>query len=54
VPGRYLHRTPLGRIDIGKELIIVERAELGTQIHIEVAFGKSGLHGGRGGLWDGR
>ena len=30
-PGRHLHGTPLGRIEIGKELIIVERAELGAR-----------------------
>jgi hypothetical protein len=31
----------------GQELIIKERAELGTELHSEVAFEKGGLHGGR-------
>ena len=46
-PARYLHGTPPGRIAIGQELIIEERAELGMELHREVAFGKGGLHGGR-------
>ena len=52
-PGRHFHRAPLGRIEIGKELILIERAELGAQLHIEVAFGEGGLHRGHCRLWDG-
>jgi hypothetical protein len=36
----------LGRIQIGEELIVVQGAELGTEFHIEVAFGERGLYGG--------
>jgi hypothetical protein len=32
----------------------VQLQALGAQIHVEGAFGKSGLHGGGCGLWDGR
>jgi hypothetical protein len=45
-PGRHLHRTPLGRIEIGKELIMVEGVDLGTELHIEVALGKGALYRG--------
>jgi hypothetical protein len=41
-PGRDFHGTPLGWIEIGEELIIVEPAELGTELHREVALGKRG------------
>jgi hypothetical protein len=40
------HGATLGWIQIGQELIIVEGAELGTELHIEVAFGKRGLYRG--------
>ena len=33
-------------IQVGEEVILREEAELGTELHLEVAFGKSGLHGG--------
>jgi hypothetical protein len=46
-PGRDFHGTPGGRIPIGKELIVITRAALGTELPREVAFGKGGLHGGR-------
>ena len=41
------HGAPLGRIEIGKELIIIERTELCAQVHIKIAFGKGGPHGRR-------
>jgi hypothetical protein len=37
------------------ELIVVEGAELGTELHIEVAFGERSLYGGHRGvflLWE--
>jgi hypothetical protein len=45
-PGGDFHRAPRGRIQISKELILIEDAKLGTELHREVAVGKSGLHGG--------
>jgi hypothetical protein len=45
-PGRDFHGMPGGRIQIGEELIVVERAELGPEFHIEVAFRERGLYGG--------
>jgi hypothetical protein len=45
-PGRDFHGTPRGRIQINKELIAIEGAELGTELHIEVALGECGLYGG--------
>jgi len=36
---------------IGEELIIVEPAELCTELHIEVAFGKRGMYRHSRGLW---
>jgi hypothetical protein len=51
-PGRDFHGTPGRGIQIGEELITVERAELSTELHREVAFGKSGLHGGHCRLWN--
>jgi len=53
-PGRHFHRPSLGWIQIGKELIIVEGAELGAQSHVQVPFGEGGLDRGRCGLWDRR
>jgi hypothetical protein len=41
-PGRHFHRPSLGWIQIGKELIIVEGAELGAQSHVKVPFGERG------------
>jgi hypothetical protein len=51
-PRRHLHRAPGGRIQVGEELIILERAELGTQRHREVAFGEGSLYGSHRGLGD--
>jgi hypothetical protein len=45
-PGRDFHRTPGGRIQITKELIVIEGAELGAQRNIEVPLGERSLHGG--------
>jgi hypothetical protein len=46
--GRFLHVSRTYPIKIGKELIVIESAELGTELYIEVPFGKGGLHGSRG------
>ena len=35
------HGTPGGRIQIGKEFIVIEGAELGTQGDVEVTFGEA-------------
>jgi hypothetical protein len=43
-PGRHFYRSALGGIEIGKELIVIERAELGTQVDIEIPFRKGGPH----------
>jgi hypothetical protein len=51
-PRGDFHGTPLGLVEIAKELIIVEHAELGTELHIEVAFGKRSLHRGHRRLRD--
>jgi hypothetical protein len=53
-PGGDCHGTPGGRIHIGIELIVIERAELGAQGDVEVAFGERGLYGGHRRLWDRR
>jgi hypothetical protein len=52
--GRHFYRPSLGGIQLGKELIIVERAELGAQSHVQVPFGERGLDRGRCSLWDRR
>src|SRR5437016_3863872 len=52
-PGSHFYWTPLGRREISKELIRVERAELGAQVHIQVPFGKGSPHGCRGRVWNG-
>ena len=55
-PRGHFHRAALGGIEIGKELIIIERPELGPQIDIEIAFRKSGPHGSSGDVrngWEG-
>ena len=39
--------APSTAVEISKEVIVIERAELGTQVHIEIAFGKDGLDNGR-------
>jgi hypothetical protein len=46
-PGRDFKRTPGGQIQIGKELIVVEGAELGAQSHVEVSSRERGLYGGQ-------
>jgi hypothetical protein len=52
-PGRHFHRSALGGIEIGEELIVRERAELSAQVDIEVAFGKGGAYGGSCDVWNG-
>ena len=52
-PGGDLHGAALWGVEIGKELIVIERAELGAEIDREVAFGKGGPHGGSGDVWNG-
>ena len=41
-PGGYFHRTARGGIEIGKELIRIERAKLCPQVDVEIAFRESG------------
>jgi hypothetical protein len=53
-PGRDFHGTPGEGGQIGKEVISIEGAELGTALHREGACGERGLHGGHGHLWDRR
>src|SRR6266487_4880230 len=43
-PGRYFHGAARRRIEIGKELIGIECAELRAKVDIECAFGKGGTH----------
>ena len=55
-PGGHFHRTALGGIEISKELIRRERAKLGPQVDVEIAFGEGGAdcsrrHVGNG--WEG-
>ena len=50
-PGRHFHGTPGGRIEIGKEVIAIDGAELGAQRNVEVAFGKSGMYRRSRRLW---
>jgi hypothetical protein len=52
-PGGHFHGTTLGGIEIGKELIVIERAKLCAQVHIKVAFGKGGPHCSRSRVWNG-
>src|SRR5215216_124620 len=42
--------TPATAREIGKEGIVIERAKLRPQVHIEIAFGESGFHHGYRGL----
>jgi hypothetical protein len=53
-PGRDFHGTPGGGMQIGKESIVIEGAELGTQRNVEAPLRERGLHRGYGRLWDGR
>ena len=53
-PGGHLHGATLRRVEIGKELIVIERTELGAEVNIEVAFGEGRAYsrsrrGGNGG-----
>jgi len=53
-PGGDLHGAALWGVEIGKELIVIERAKLGAEIDREVAFGKGrsdgrSRRGGNGG-----
>ena len=43
-PGGHFHRTPLGGIEIGKELILIERAELRAQVDVEIPFREGGAY----------
>jgi hypothetical protein len=55
-PGGHFHGAPLGGREIGKALILIERAELRAQVRIEVAFGKGRPHCSRGRIgkrWEG-
>jgi hypothetical protein len=52
-PRGYFHGAALRGIEICQELIVIERAELRTQVDREVAFGKGGPHGSRGRVWNG-
>jgi hypothetical protein len=49
-PRRDLDGMPPVRIEIGKEVLLVERAKLRPQVHIQIAFGKGSLDHGRRGL----
>jgi hypothetical protein len=49
--GRHFYGTPLRWIEIGEDLIIVEPAELGPELHLEVAFGKRGMYRRSRRLW---
>ena len=44
-PGGDLHGAALWGVEIGKELIVIERAKLGAEIDIKVAFGKGRADG---------
>jgi len=55
-PGGHFHRTALGGIEISKELIRIERAKLGPQVDVEIAFGEGGVYCSRrhvGNGWEG-
>jgi hypothetical protein len=52
-PRGYFHGAALGWIQIGKELILIERAEFRAEVDIEIPFGKGGPHSRRRGLWNG-
>ena len=52
-PGGHFHRTALGGIEIGKELIRIERAKLGPQVDVEIAFREGGAYCSRGHVWNG-
>src|SRR5262245_65309331 len=52
-PGGDVHGPALRGREIRKELIVIERAELGAQVDIQVAFGKGGLHGSCRRVWNG-
>jgi hypothetical protein len=41
-PGGDFHGTPLRGIEIGKELILIERAELSAQVDVEIPFREGG------------
>jgi hypothetical protein len=53
-PGGHFHRAAFGGREIGKELIVIKRAALGTQVDIEIPFGKGRMDGGSCGIWNGR
>ena len=41
------------RIQIGKQLIGIQRPELRAQVYIQIPFGKGGPHGGSGDVGNG-
>jgi hypothetical protein len=53
-PRGHFHGTPGGRIQIGEQLIVIEAAELGAELHIEVALGERGMYSGHRRLWNRR
>ena len=50
-PGGDFHGAPGGRIQLGKALIVIERAGRGAQRDIAVTCGERGLYGGHRRLW---
>src|SRR5919109_5215810 len=52
-PGRHVNGTAVISVQIGKELIIIERAEFRAEVDIEIPFGKGGPHSRRRGFWNG-
>jgi hypothetical protein len=52
-PGGHFYGAALRGIEIGKELIVIERAELRAEVHIEVTFGEGSPHGSRGRVGNG-
>jgi hypothetical protein len=55
-PGGHFHRTARGGIEIGKELIRIERAKLGPQVDVEIAFREGSAYCSRrhvGNGWEG-
>lgn len=49
-PRRDLYTVTTVCIEIGKKVLLIKRAKLRTQVHIQVPFGKCGLNKGRRGL----
>jgi hypothetical protein len=53
-PRGHFHGTPRGRIQIGEQLIVIEAAKLGAELHIKVALGEGGVYSGHRRLWNRR